>query len=304
MLHSKSTKSKVAIVALLYVGIFLFFIFAKSNERATEILLVNNQKEDNLKRAAYFEHLFLQAKAAYVFDVNDNKPLYGKNENAPLPIASITKIMTALCALGTLGPDTTITIDKSDIGVDEINYLVVGERWKASDLVSYMLTQSSNAAASALGRSFGGSSAIVAYMNERAEKMELFDTKFENETGLDIGNSSGAYASAVDVEKLLKSALDEYPDIFERTSEKSYNVTSESGIVHNATNTDRAIESIPGLIASKTGLTDLAGGNLVFETNAVPGHTIIISILGSTEEGRFTDAITLSNAAIQYLTNK
>jgi len=70
--------------------------------------------------------------------------------------------------------------------------------------------------------------------------------------------------------------------------------------VHNAKNTNDSAESIPGLIGSKTGFTDLAGGNLVVAFEIEPGHVIVISVLGSDKEGRFQDVNKLYKATLNY----
>jgi D-alanyl-D-alanine carboxypeptidase len=163
-----------------------------------------------------------------------------------------------------------------------------------------MLVKSSNDAAVALGKAIGGQESMVSCMNRTAEEMELFDTRFDNESGLDIGSKPGAYGSAEDATQLLLKAANAYPDIFGSTRYESYNVY-DGDTVYEAPNTNKVQSMIVGMKASKTGLTDLAGGNLVFEMDAGLGHSVMIAILGSSEDGRFEDALTLSQAVINYL---
>ena len=73
--------------------------------------------------------------------------------------------------------------------------------------------------------------------------------------------------------------------------------------MHTATNTNEVVGSIPGLIASKTGFTDLAGGNLVVAFDAGINRPVIISVLGATKDGRFTDMEMLVNASLRALNN-
>lgn len=295
----KRPESKAIIFIILYGAILsaLLFLFAYHTVEPANKIQYTTSKISS----PYFSHIAISAKSVYVLDTVNNNVLYSKNEHIPLPIASITKVMTALCALDKVGNDTIIQIEDSDIGSTTRSSLKSGEKWQASDLASIMLVQSSNDAAMALGRVYGGSPAIVACMNNLAEKLELFETKFSNETGLDIGDSPGAYSSAENVGRLFEAAISKYPDIFGKTALKSYNVTSASGVAHIADNTDKAIDTLPLLLASKTGLTDLAGGNLVFAMNVGLNHTVIVVILGSTEDGRFFDATTLSNAVVHTL---
>jgi D-alanyl-D-alanine carboxypeptidase len=75
---------------------------------------------------------------------------------------------------------------------------------------------------------------------------------------------------------------------------------SEQGIPHTFANTNQDVEHIPNLLLSKTGFTDLAGGNLVVVYDAGINHPVAIVVLGSTEEGRFTDVKTLLNATFAH----
>ena len=297
------SKSKTIILAIIYASLFFLLLYAGLGREATTLSAPPLTPE---KRASadFFAYLPLQAKAVYIYDTAENKPLYARNEHLPMPLASLTKIMTAVCAVGVLGEDSLIKIEKSDIVAEGPSSLRPGENWRAADLASYMLVESSNDAAAALARAFGGAPALTACMNEKADELGLFDTKFGNESGLDIGLSPGAYGSAKDAALMLAFALREHPGIFEKTALPRYNASSVDGFSRTATNTDRALGEIIGVSASKTGFTDLAGGNLVFAMNAGLGHKVLVAILGSTEEGRFKDAILLSNAVIQSVAEK
>jgi D-alanyl-D-alanine carboxypeptidase len=125
---------------------------------------------------------------------------------------------------------------------------------------------------------------------------------FYNPSGLDMNTSrSGAYGSAKDMASLVKYILNTYPDILEITKYSTYRFTSTSGIVHNVSNTDTIVAKIPGLFASKTGYTDLAGGNLTIAYDEDISHPIIMVLLGSTEDGRFTDMSLLASSTRAYL---
>jgi D-alanyl-D-alanine carboxypeptidase len=128
-------------------------------------------------------------------------------------------------------------------------------------------------------------------MNKKAEELNLNQTYFLNETGLDVSKeTAGAFGSANDVVKIIKYALKTNQDLFEATTN---NLTINSNPYASTTTL---------LIASKTGLTDLAGGNLAIVFDAGFNHPIISVVLGSTEEGRFTDTQKLINAIFKYLT--
>ena len=99
---------------------------------------------------------------------------------------------------------------------------------------------------------------------------------------------SGAYGSARDVAKLFTYALNSAQELYAETATSSVTIMSLSGRRVHATNTDLVLDSLPGIIIGKTGYTDLAGGNLalIFEAN---GRRYAAVVLGSTEEGRFSD---------------
>jgi len=123
-----------------------------------------------------------------------------------------------------------------------------------------------------------------------------------NETGLDLQTQvSGSYGSARDVANLLVYAVEKYPDLFEATRQLVFKVSPLDGKNREAKNTNEAVLKIPGLIASKTGFTDLAGGNLAVLMDAGLGHPIAIVVLGSSEQGRFVDVEKLASTTISFL---
>ena len=96
--------------------------------------------------------------------------------------------------------------------------------------------------------------------------------------------------------------MENYPDLLEATRYKTLEFTSAQK-TYVAKNTNAVIDKIPNAIASKTGFTDLAGGNLVVAFDAGLNRPIIVSILGSSEEGRFTDVLRLIGATFKELPN-
>jgi len=252
------------------------------------------------KELRYFDNIKIEAKAVSVYDGSTREEIFGKNATLPLPLASITKVMTALCALDDLEGDGYLVIPPSVLGENGDIELKAGSQWKVTDLVSYMLVRSSNDGAMALQSALGGEESMITCMNKKAEELSLFDTNFTNATGLDIEGQPGAYGSARDAARLLFIAASSYPEVFGNTRYGSYTMLVD-GKTKEIANTNKAQGSIVGIQAGKTGLTDLAGGNLVFEINAGLGHPVVIAILGSSEDGRFTDALRLSEAAISHL---
>ena len=95
-----------------------------------------------------------------------------------------------------------------------------------------------------------------------------------------------------------------YPDLLEPTTEYSTAITSAQGYTHEAVNTNYYLSRIPGLIGSKTGYTDLAGGNLVVAFNAGLDRPVIVTVLGSTRHDRFTDVQKLVDATSLHMASQ
>lgn len=252
-----------------------------------------------------FLALEIAARAAYVFDVQKGIVLYEKNGELQFPLASIAKVMSALVARE-IAPDAIVTITGENLAAEGDSGLLKEERWRISDLIDFTLMTSSNDGARALASigaigTGGGAKPehlFVDYMNEKARALGMAQTFFLNETGLDeeVG-ISGAYGSAKDVATLFEYIIHVEPNLFSATTMESARISSFDAS-HAATNTNVIAARIPGLIASKTGFTDLAGGNLAIAFEAGPLHPVIVIVLGSTEEGRFADVETLVHAAV------
>ncbi len=262
-----------------------------------------------------FEDLDLEATSVYVLDIVSGKSLYSYNENTKLPLASLTKMMTAIVATDLVPNSTVVIVDKNDISTEGDSGLLVGERWRMSDIIDFTLTTSSNDGASAIAtvagslgqNSYGVSSKqakadFVNKMNLKTEEIGLSKTYFLNESGLDLNkNQSGSYGTAKEVASLMAYILKNKSGLMEATSRDKFLISSLNNVGHMATNTNQILAYIPGLLASKTGFTDLAGGNLVVAFDAGMMHPIVISVLGSSADGRFSDVEKLVWASLKSL---
>jgi len=257
--------------------------------------------------ASAFSGIELEAESAYVFDIESEKVLYTKNEEKTLPLASLTKVMTALVALETLSEDTVVEISKEALDQEGDNGLYLNEKWRLGDLVKFMLLASPNDAARAIALASHDMNIFIARMNEKALELGLLNTKFFNETGLDISEKqaplpvhAGAYGTVRDMTELFVYAIKKYPEIFRVTAKEEVEFTSLSGFVHRVENTNILTTSLVNIIASKTGLTTLAGGNLITAFDAELGRPVVAVVLGSTEEGRFSDIEKLISATVIF----
>ncbi len=239
----------------------------------------------------------LEAQSAYVYDVKEGRMVYDKNGNDVRPLASITKAMTVFTALDFYSSTSSIIIGKQALSSEGDTGLMLGEVWKFNDLLNFTMLTSSNDGAVALASSAVDEEQFIRRMNEKASMIGLSTLRFNNETGLDLnGAASGGYGSAKDVAVLFASILETAPKVLEITRYDDYSFTSQSGITHHSSNTDTAVNKIPGILASKTGFTDLAGGNLVIAFDVEIGHPIVVAVLGSSYSGRFDDVVALASS--------
>jgi len=236
----------------------------------------------------------IEAKAYIVLDTLTNKVIWAHNSSAQLAIASITKIASALSVLELFDKNTSIKFD--------------GATWKMNELLKFMLITSSNEAAQELV-SFASSTNsrldLVANMNNLAERLALHQTFFLNSSGLDITERiSGGYASARNIAYLMKTFIDKQPELAAATTLISGQVHPNTSQMIEVNNTNKMLTSLTGIKASKTGLTDLAGGNLVVAFDVAINRPMIAVVLGSTEEGRFNDMKILINATMRYVNRR
>lgn len=260
-----------------------------------------------------FPTVVLGAKAAYVYDVRNKTVLFAKNENVRLPLASLTKIMSALVAEDLSPLYGMVTVSGEALETEGDSGLYKDERWSLKDILDFSLVTSSNDGMRAVALSLGALSKagaspeeitndFVGEMNGKASELDLKNTYFWNETGLDESEvKGGAYGTARDITTLLEYILIHHPELFAATRETVIKIQSLDNHEHIAKNTNNLVGKIPGLLASKTGFTNTAGGNLIVVFDPELGRPIVISILGSTEDGRFEDLDVLVGAIMKYI---
>jgi len=283
-----------------YIIIILFFTLFFTGPHFWQSLnkteVVNNPVATN-----HFENLSIEAQAFFVWDVNEEKVIYNFHEEAQLPLASLAKIMTTATILDEASVEKLVTINLNDIKQEGDSGLLIGETWSLKNILELILVSSSNDGASAVASVMNSKNGFIKSMNNKADDLGLKQTYFLNESGLDLNkNISGAYGSAKDVALVFSYVLQEYPHILEATKYKTISINSLD-LTHEIKNTNKEIETFPGIIASKTGFTDIAGGNLVIAFDAGLNKPIIISLLGSSIDGRFDDMEKLVWATIKDL---
>ncbi|MFA6253700.1 MAG: serine hydrolase [Candidatus Paceibacterota bacterium] len=291
------------ILALLLIwGGFYFSYpnFFELQEKANQIAAQKVEEQKEVDRALAFGRLNLEAKAFAVYDIEKGELIAGKKEEQVLPLASITKLMTVLVASETGTPQKSITIDKTSN--DSSGGLRLGEKWSLANLAALTLVGSSNDGATALAGP--NQTEFIDQMNNKALELGLIDLRFINPTGLDENFQPGGSGSALSVAKLFSYVIKNNPKLLSATREASITEKSLDNFNHTVLNTDEIVNEIPGLLASKTGLTDLAGGNLAIAANLGLRRPVAIVVLGSSEQGRFTDTQKLVEATLNYYSNK
>jgi D-alanyl-D-alanine carboxypeptidase (penicillin-binding protein 5/6) len=238
--------------------------------------------------------------------------LFEKNPDQELPLASITKLMTALVAYELVPDNTLVTISNAAAAQQSGGNLAAGEIYKVKDLADFALISSHNSAAYTLAGSVGELlgeedtvSQFIAAMNIRADELNLSSLDYSNPTGLDISaTEAGATGSARDTTFLMEYILLNNPEILTPTVKPYTRLYNQNGDYHDAQNTNNILTEVPNLLGSKTGYTDLAGGNLTIAFDAGYNRPVIITVLGSTRNERFDDVKKLIVGVQQIMTPK
>lgn len=251
-------------------------------------------------RSSAFDEVEVHAISYIVYDVLSGEVIAGKNHTLAYPLASITKVMTALTAVHVAPKDTLIVVSKKSVEDGYDLGLKSKQVWTLENLLKYTLVFSSNDGAQLVADSLLGRTQFVKKMNTYAQELGL-NMQFTQPAGLDEGGKLGGVGSAYEVAKMMVIARSELDDIMDPTTKTRATVISSNGPIRGIPNTNQYIDQIVGAEASKTGFTESAGGNLVISVDVALGHPVIIVVLGSTREARFTDAYQLYLALLKSL---
>ena len=236
-------------------------ILKKVNTREGQLTSYNFS---NLTSKSYGK--FIVADSYVVYDLVNNKIIEGRNENKMYALASVTKLMTAYVA----------NMDCKDALKKELDSLLIASDNNAADYIAANCPNSED---------------FVKSMNNYAVKNNLKLT-FVNPSGLDIKEETEAsnFGDAVSVAKLLDLLYKKDRKILSHTTRDTYGEIK---------NTNTFADNLPFLIGSKTGYTDLAGGNLATIYEPLPGSRIAIVVLSSTKEARFQDTFYLLKSYLE-----
>jgi D-alanyl-D-alanine carboxypeptidase len=295
--HTRSMR-EAGIALLIASGFLALFLFTPLGPKETSAPVAATVITPDA-----FANVSVEAKAAVVYDLTTKKILYAKNADAQLPLASLTKLLTVYAALSELAPTTPITIPADATRLDGPHAFNAGQTFALNDLARLTLTASLNDGAAAIAeivadrQSLSQSDMLAA----AAASLGLSQTYAVNGSGLDVNTAiSGGYGSARDLAILAGALVERAPDIALATTESSAQAVSEGGTSFKVLNTDPMVGVISRLLLSKTGYTDLAGGNLALVFDAGMGHPVAVVVLGSSQKARFTDGTALVAAALAH----
>jgi D-alanyl-D-alanine endopeptidase (penicillin-binding protein 7) len=221
--------------------------------------------------------LRVRSHVALVFDEKTQRPVYSKHDQAVVPIASITKLMTAMVVLDAHLPmDAEISVEEDQLNKIKRakSRLRVGTTLTRGEMLRLALMASENRAALALARSYpGGKPALVAAMNAKARALGMVNTRFFEPTGLDSDNVS----TAQDLVKMVSAAA-RYTLIHQYTTTASLSVDNLNGHTMRFGNTNPLVRNASWDIGlSKTGFINEAGQCLVMQ--ATINHRPVIIVL-------------------------
>lgn len=236
----------------------------------------------------------LSAKSALAYDLTTNKVLFAKNPKERLPMASLTKIMTAIVALENKRHDDKYYVPQEALVGEDSMGLSAGEVLSQKELLYGLLLNSGNDAAEVLARNYPtGRDGFLQAMNDKAKAMGLFDTVFSNPTGLQ--GDGIQHTTAYDLLVMTRYALEHFPDFREVAATYEHDIPeTATHKEYYLTNETNLLSTYPGVKGIKTGYTPEAGLCLVSYLE-YDGHKIIGILLNSEDRrGEMKDLLDYS----------
>lgn len=261
-----------------------------------DLSLNNEQKtENNFSSEAGNQKANVKAAMSIKIVSGEENILFKKDKSKKLPIASLTKLMTALIVLENYDLNEEITISANAIMEEGgKNNFKDGEVFSVRNLLYAILVESSNKAAYAMGEKIGIEN-FIDLMNIKAAELEMTNTHFSDNTGL----SSDSYSTAEDIVKISKHLFENYPLFKEITAIKEYDLyLSDGSFHHKVVNTNKMLGEM-NIVGGKTGWTiEARGCFMAIQKNPGNSNYFIYVVLGV--EDRFAEMGKLINGNIEY----
>jgi len=274
---SPTVKFSFAIILVLGIGISILVTFFEEASGGYLAQVVSEEESEEVDAEVVMpivQEVSLSSAGAYTMS---GQEIYSFRPDKRWPLASITKLMTALVAdrlYLTEAPYELVEITEEMVAVEgETGGLKVGEVIRADDLIKAMMLVSSNDAAAALSIHYGEEE-FVLLMNKTAEELGMTNTTFVDSTGLSVQNLS----TVQDVRKLVELIWNDYTYIFNiSTRPRDVIINRSSGAKRNLDNTNSFVE-LPDFLGGKTGSVSEGDGNLV-SIFSVPGREEEVAVV-------------------------
>lgn len=206
-----------------------------------------------------FDPSQLTAKSVLVYDLTDNKTIYQKSADSKLPMASLTKIMTAIIALENKREDNKYIVRSEDLVGEDSMGLSEGEVLTMEELLYGLMLPSGNDAAETFANNFYlGRDGFIKAMNDKAKSLGLVNTHFDNPSGLQ--GDGVQYTTVSDLLVITRYALENYPLFVKIVSTANHSIPETiSHKAYDLYNETNLLTTYPGVKGVKTGYTPEAG---------------------------------------------
>ena len=259
----------------------------KVSQRAEEPVRASYANQAGLHEAS--DSLALRSAVALVMDQDTDEVLFSKNPQAVVPIASITKLMTALVVTEAKQPlDETLTVTQDDVDTEKhsSSRLVVGTQLTREEMLHLALMSSENRAAHALCRYYtSGLAGCIEAMNQKAQELGMHDTRYVEPTGLSSQNQSSAH----DLAALVKT-VHEVPLIRELSTSPEYRVAVGKRNLQFRTTNALVRSPLWDIGVQKTGYISEAGRCLVMQVSLAGRKLIMVFLDSAGKYSRIADA--------------
>ena len=280
-MNNNILKNKIKLILILVLTllimlstIIVIFVFEKQNHVALQTSKQNVANSEENKNSNKINNPELNARIALIYDRASGRIIYEKNGNKQTPMASTTKILTAIVTLENADLKETVTIESKAAGIGGSRLgLKKNDKITVNDLLYGLMLRSGNDAAVALAIHVGGSiEGFADMMNKKAEELGLTNSHFVVPHGLD---NEGHYTTAYELAKMADYALN-IPKFKEIVSSKSATIYI-NGYPKAINNTNNLLGSVSGVYGVKTGFTNGAGRCLV--SSCKRGELDIITVI-------------------------
>lgn len=280
-MNNNILKNKIKLILILVLTllimlstIIVIFVFEKQNHVALQTSKQNVANSEENKNSNKINNPELNARIALIYDRASGRIIYEKNGNKQTPMASTTKILTAIVTLENADLKETVTIESKAAGIGGSRLgLKKNDKITVNDLLYGLMLRSGNDAAVALAIHVGGSiEGFADMMNKKAEELGLTNSHFVVPHGLD---NEGHYTTAYELAKMADYALN-IPKFKEIVSNKSATIYI-NGYPKAINNTNKLLGSVSGVYGVKTGFTNDAGRCLV--SSCKRGELDIITVI-------------------------